>query len=448
GNHYISLEKQGHVFSEGRFPATGNFNFQDNIFSHIQFVDSTLLKVVGRVVGGSQQGGKTAGLGRSVNNIGQAHLNFSSMNGCVDYPVDTDPATGEYVAYLPPLRYAVDTVVIPSNLAIGFGTIKLVDLRVVPPVTEVVDTLFFPGTSVVQSIDSTSFYMQHDYVYRVAPQLDVYADEGNTPFMGDAELDYLDPNGDEQIIDLNTTAFDFPVLHQRRKYKAYIRASELYQNFDIDPTNPAEDKVSVIDGEMIINNQLAAQVSENIGFTEQDSGLVVYEFLGGFPNTNLNNTTPEYSFTKPINITLLTTGNSVEWQPYAANSAPGGGGDKYFRAYLFGSEPTGTAFVTKGPSKVELVLRDPPGSSSQSTWSAGTTITKSESYRLNDNRSVSLSNKISVGANTWLITGPTITEADSENNLELGLDVGLSFEDEKEITTTISSSTSISTPNI
>jgi len=51
GNHFVSIEKTQHSMEAGRYPVIGTHNFQEPI-SGIQFIDSTRVIVIGRVVGG------------------------------------------------------------------------------------------------------------------------------------------------------------------------------------------------------------------------------------------------------------------------------------------------------------------------------------------------------------------------------------------------------------
>ena len=90
--HFVSVSKQGHIFSVGRFPEVDKFNFQDDK-ADMGFIDSTLIKVVGRVVGGLREANKKPGLDLSKNNIGVAKLQFLSQlgGGCAGDTVFTDP---------------------------------------------------------------------------------------------------------------------------------------------------------------------------------------------------------------------------------------------------------------------------------------------------------------------------------------------------------------------
>jgi len=113
GNHAITLEKNGHEFSTGRFP-TESTRYFDAPVTGIEFSDATLRNVVGRVVGGTREGDKLPGIGRSTNNIGIADMTFDpeatcgwiidEENGIVatDTLIRTDSLTGEYTISLPP----------------------------------------------------------------------------------------------------------------------------------------------------------------------------------------------------------------------------------------------------------------------------------------------------------------------------------------------------------
>src|SRR5690606_37138713 len=52
GPHVVSVEQTEHEYSAGRFPPVGTHDFQQNV-QGIEFLDSTLVRVVGRVAGGS-----------------------------------------------------------------------------------------------------------------------------------------------------------------------------------------------------------------------------------------------------------------------------------------------------------------------------------------------------------------------------------------------------------
>jgi hypothetical protein len=140
GPHNIRVSKMHHGFEkDGRFPpkeVDGSlplFDFQAPL-SGLEFIDSTVVKVVGRVAGGPVQEKAPLGFARSKNNLGDAKIfitsekgydittsdsvevsNLDKINSSVAFAtkfvqVTPDPVTGEFVAYLPPERYRVTGV--------------------------------------------------------------------------------------------------------------------------------------------------------------------------------------------------------------------------------------------------------------------------------------------------------------------------------------------------
>ena len=165
GEHYISIEKQGHTFENGgRYPAdpdslglTHNFDREINSLS---FTDVTKATVVGRVCGGNIQAAMPMVFGKSVANIGQAVITLQPEKDCkmnvveiqdelssqivnnkdsISYTnpnndikslayvkggddedvktivITTDPKSGEFIAELPPVPYKVVSVVVPQH---------------------------------------------------------------------------------------------------------------------------------------------------------------------------------------------------------------------------------------------------------------------------------------------------------------------------------------------
>ena len=103
----------------------------------INFIDTTTVTVVGRIVGGTEQGNKAPGMGLSVNNIGAAEFDFVSVTGpaCSQYHVDTDPETGEYTVEMPPMKYNIRNFAVPKNpvVTLYFSEFEVSDFSVVAP---------------------------------------------------------------------------------------------------------------------------------------------------------------------------------------------------------------------------------------------------------------------------------------------------------------------------
>lgn len=139
GNHYLYIQKYGHDFESYKFPpgpAENKFNFQEDIVG-INFIDQTKQKIVGRVVGGTVQGDKAIGMGLSKNNVGVASFDFVSATGpgCSSYHVTTDSLSGEYIVYLPPMKYNVRNFEVPKNPVVTqyFSELEVGDFSQVTP---------------------------------------------------------------------------------------------------------------------------------------------------------------------------------------------------------------------------------------------------------------------------------------------------------------------------
>ena len=445
GEHIIEVEQQGHVYSVGRFPATGTYNFQEPL-AGINFTDSTLVTVVGRVVGGTREGNKIPGLGKSKNNIGQAEIKLTSQgSGCSTHTVTTDAATGEYSVSVPPLKYVPSLTLVsyPFNTEFNdyFEVLDLVDLSGTPTLATEYDTLFDAGGNMV-SIDSIQYHEQLDYIYRVNPEIAVFDKDGVSPFIGDSTYTYMDPStGLEAERDLRSNPLRWPVLHQQDDdylYRCMIRVFELYTNKDNDPII-LTDSVPTTDGTLHFNNELSHIPNVQIDLKDVNNAdtlkSLVYSFKPGFPNFTENLSIPEYSYTQKFELNLITSsGMAIPWEP--VTNVPQGG-DAIFRAYMLGTRSNGEQFFTEGPQVPEYILRDPPGSGSSASREAGTTKSELTNWNWNLGSEVSTSDEISLGAKFSIGFGVQ-TQTEIENNINFGLSAEISGGNEgsQSVTTT------------
>ncbi len=392
GNHVITLEKTGHVFSAGRFPTTGTFNFQ-NVVSGIQFRDSTLIKVVGRAVGGAIEAAKKPGLGLSVNNIGKTLISFKSQmgNGCKTLSVITNDTTGEYVAYLPPLIYTVDTTKVLTNPILGFGTQSILDLTNTVTRQSAYDTTFAAGSGMVSKIDSVSFHVRRDFIYYTTPQLSFSRTANrtatDTAFIGEVSL-RVDSITTIPIAPVNP--FVYPVFLQYKDYSAKVYAYDVYENRD---RNPAVKYQVPLTGILLVANDIAS-AEQATARVEVVDGVANYTFRAASPDLTLNALDPSKSFTKTIQAVFFTEGNNgtrnVNWLP--------GPGATPYRCIVFGGRTRGSNFITKGPEKVDLILRDPPGSASSATWAKNTSYNTIKRYSTLNQTNGSFMGTVQVGA--------------------------------------------------
>ncbi len=392
GRHVITLEKNGHVFSSGRFPSDGTQDFQAPV-SGIEFVDGTLRTVIGRVVGGTREEDKVPGLGRSKNNIGIANLTFDPSLTCgwiideengitsPDTSLSTDSLTGEYRIELPPLEYNVLDVTIKNNSGIDLGPSQVLDLTNIVFGQTVVDTVFQEGTDNVVSIDEVSFHEQLDFIYRVGPSIDV-TDVHGGPFIGDDEILFSHSSFGSDTIPVSSLSLLYPVFIQGATYKARISTFEEYVNLDSEIE--LIDRVPVTDGILTINNELSAGDQVQIDLSDDPifNGDTVLTFIAGEANIAENITIPDYSFTKEFKIDLQVGAFSTSWEPIEGPVPPGG--NSFYRAYIMGAKDIEQSdFATQGPDMVSYILRDPPGSQSSATRSIGTSVISVTSWEWN-----------------------------------------------------------------
>ena len=438
GAHIITVEKPGHVFNQGRFPSEGVFDFQEPL-SGIEFRDSTLVRVVGRVVGGNVEAAKKPGLGLSKNNIGKAHILLKAQqgNGCIESTVITNDSTGEYTIALPPLKY-MPSVSIPTNMPLGFGTLDLVNLSATPMTTTVTDTLYDTAGEVV-SVRSVSYEKQLDYLYRVKPQLIVKMSDGVTDFIGDTTYTYLNRATKESITkNLKTDPLRWPVFTSTasEQYTALIKAFELYTNYD--NNKQLFDSVATTDGTLRFNNQISTtpifEVElKDVNFSDT-TRFLVYKFTAGEGNLLPHTGIPEYSFTKTFGLDLITAdGMAIPWQPV---QPAGLATDRSFRGFVFTPKIASSEFVTNGPEVVDFVLRDPPGSNSNSTMEISKSDTRSAEWSWSLGTNVTADDAIQLGFQATLGVPGNGSDIENYAQLQLGVEIGISGGNDGSFSTT------------
>ncbi len=454
GWHHFNAVKYGHVFTAGgRYPEIGNWNFQAPL-TGIDFKDSTLIKVVGRCVGGAIQAEKPIALGQTKNNIGNAEIILTtqreydltdqstlvtgtwdnqmfkgamdSIVGTTGYQIDPlapkqikiypDTETGEFTAYLLPEKYIItgitagkytydDTYHLTVDLSTAFNTKTETDTVVVGY------TNTANGTTVpINRIDSAHYQYNLPLVYREKPELSVTNKDG-----GNAFWDSTYTTKDGTVIRITNPDGSpktwYPVFRQRRKYTALISLFESYENID---NNNEIDIVPVKDGIIEIQNFLST-ITTKQSFQLDKNGQFKYIFTGGLPNITTGGIG---DYLLSMSITAFSGNNhtiQTEW-------APGGG---TFKAYLLGGLPTGNNFVTTGPNKIEMILRDPPGSNSYAYYEVGNTVSKTSTYNVTNSQGGSLEVETQFGASVKTFQGigaGVITEVEYDNSVTVGFE--------------------------
>ena len=409
GDHVITVEQAGHIYSVNRFPEIGTYNFQGPV-DGLQFKDITTVKVVGRVVGGLREANKVPALAKSKNNIGVAKLIFKSQikNGCRSDTIFTTDTTGEYIIYLPPLQY-IPTVEIVNNPTINFGTLDLVDLTNATSEITKIDSLFDFDGDFIPTSPTISFNKQLDYIFiSDQPKISVLDPDGIHTFIGDTS--YVDESGNER--NLRSMPFKWPVFHQGDDdhfYRCLIKVYEEYTNLD----DNKKDSVPVTNAKLKITNELADIPSvelETSAFNTLDSiTTLIYTFKPGTPNFNTNSSFPDYDFTGKLQMELeYPNGTIIPWLPLSS-------GDHLYRYYLLGTISNGAQFVTEGPQVPEYVLRDPPGTESSAKRSIETKRVEKSTWKWDIGSEVHVSDNLYLGAHFSIGIGvETTTEINNE----------------------------------
>ena len=491
GEHYITVKKQGHVFAnDGRYPAdslkVGTLVNYNDAVKNLDFEDVTLVTVAGRVTGGKIEEEKPLGFGESVNNIGQATITLGiesnyrlnvvrEVNGTtVSYEnnendlavksptadvqsetvrqggdidavkniiIKTDPRTGEFAALLPPIDYSVKSIEIESNPDIIFDNLPI--LYANDPMDIDTDSLILEdGTK--KEFEYVAKLIQS---YYSEPVLEVTQQDHNDGSFGEETYTYTDTKtgGETQLTlytvnegaEAPTYTYDFPIFNQMKRYTFNVRGYETYANKDgetpviyevplqnvpvqfsnqmgtgqgvvMDPskTEEADDQQGDLSGDPVPDE-----------LTLDENGKGQYQWQAGFPNI----TAP---YTLNLAATFTHNGKGYTWKGInTTNSLTG---------VVIGALPTGSNFVTSGPDKVEMIIRDPAGSASSAFWETGQSVTMTETQNITVNEELETMTHTEFGVELTTLTaanaGVVILGLIETNKTKATLDVGVTTE--------------------
>ncbi len=470
GNHFIELSKFGHGFeNEGRFPAgEGNFfDFQQPYTFQTRFVDTTLVKVIGKIVGGPIQASKPKALGKTTNNLGQGNVllgtqkNYELINMALvtdstttisqdvfqDFTVtsvgvtkqiirsgalrqieiESDPATGEFVAYLLPEKYLISSVTAgtytyPDEFHTTLDLTNAYMMMTEKDSIVVGEIITGTGDTINDyQIDSIQYHKNLDLIYRETPSLSVTHKSGIDRFW-EEEVVAKDGNTLTVVDGAGNPLTPFPIFSQRKKYDMKISVFESYINNSTGVT----DKVPVTDGVVEIQNNIAINnLTQNYQITEL--GSVNYQFTAGLPNLIGDQT---QSMT-----VIAYTGNSGSIQ----TAWPGNSGGT-FKGYIFGGLPTGNNFVSSGPNKVDMIIRDPYGSGSYAFYEIGNEVSTTTSFDASHQIAGEGQFTMQFGAETKTFAGVgagVIVETEYSNDVSVGLSSERTWLENNSTSTTI-----------
>jgi hypothetical protein len=458
GYHTVKLKKQGHIFQD----STWTKNFIQNEVSPKKFIDKTKVMVAGRIVGGTREGNKPLGFNLSENNLknpviklkrytdGNIQLTFGITDGNsiedIKYSTDLnsttrftnseiiitpDPLSGEFVAFVFPIKYEIEAISDESQPFTYFGgSPKLeYDLSVIPK--DLLKSELKDETGKV--IKSKEYQFEKKLIYRVNPTLAVT--RNNDEHIGELKFKYNDADGNPQELDLKVN-FKYPILQFGTKYTLKFKAEEIYTGY-----NNGEDKefkYPVEQGKILIYNQCKINYNsgeaDSIRIKEENGGEFYYSFKAGVPN--LNKDIDELnSFTKTITA-VLKTGDDFKKETYW----PGPGNADVQRCYVIGEYPLeSNDFVTVEASVPFLILRDPPGKNSYAFVEKGSRHSFKSSMKFRFSEANNLDNELRMGVGLKAgggVVGP-IVENKTENVGGLDIHATTSYTDEGEYVTTV-----------
>lgn len=495
GEHYISVTKNGHTFvNEGRYPAGVGvkYTFEAPV-SNLTFYDNTLVHVAGRVVGGDIEGSHNVGFGLSKNNIGVAQLvltptndiyslnvvkkvdgsvisyennsqvlacasssslvNSNSWRGSGDNAgriyINTDAASGEFSAMVPPLVYNVSAPVIQSK---GQTICDPVLIDVSNPLSTASDTL------VDESGNEHLFKynVKYNCVYHSEPSFTVLQADREDDMYGIGSYATVDASGDFTVDIINSTRksynYGMPFFIQGDPYTFKLKGFEQYTNYDsgkaVTTTVPLKNCVVTISN--ALSEDQAVLAEKDARLTDEDiqvgdvvnlepnqlkldeNGEATYKWKAGFANI-----TAPYSRT--LSITYEVGGQVNAWKC---------NGKEYMEAVILGDMPTGSNFVTMGPDRLVMVLRDPPGSGSSAEWSKGTVVASEEVAGLQWSTENVFKDKEKMNVDVTTLTGVGTmlkNSSKAEDEFTAGMKIVSDGEYSEAVTYSISTSEAIAT---
>ena len=493
GNHYIEARREGHTFvNAGRYPPQEDATYEFLEETNLDFFDNTLVTFAGRITGGNTEGEKPLGYGVSENTIGKAVIKLTAMDhpqrminakeeihgitrewvpnpepleiestttaiastsyrggGDIDEAkyiyITTDETTGEFCAKVPPLRYMVQSIKIPNNSSVEndnvFTNVPMINITN-PRDTIRPDTIY---TADKQPLPLFKCNQKLMLTYRSHPVIDVTQKGAPEGAFGTDTITVTDQQQQIKlpIYDYNETTkeltynYKYPIFQQGRSYEFNIKAYEPYTNYDKESTGKLYldalcDSIITFDNELGTMAKISAMdtVSENGDMALHRGDLVelegeqvrldslgcgTYKWTAGVPALNA-------PYTRSMNASMVINGQTKLWKTDGLN------------AVVAGVIPTGTNFITAGPNRVEMVLRDPPGDASSATWGVDTITTKYTYTARGIHQNTELGVEMHAGLSIGVMAGAiafykyTLNEIVHENTVTWGYDVNKTWD--------------------
>ena len=459
GDHRIEAYRNGHKLSS--FPEGANdvYTFEKN--EVVNFFDHTLVNVTGRINSGFADKDEPLGFGRSVNRIGQAVVKLSlgrEANSSFNYVVNeqgegnfgttpisvasatpaiastayrgagteadnsnthyiyitTDAATGEFSAMLPPLNYKVESIQFPNDEEgdkahynnLPFFTQNLPIIYASNAIGMMADTLKADNDKPVYRYAAKFMHQLRNNVDITVHQIgtkdkEVFGEEVVTVTNKDKTQ--------EQVNVVNYSgnsfsyAFDYPVFRQDEIYNLALHIKE--SNYNVDTKKTVDeiptDAMIIIQNEASTSTSIAAETdsdngeqfvpgkvyaTRSIAVKPDESGNAEYSFRAGYPNLSAQHL-------RNLEISANVGGRTVIW--HAPNKKDPT--KNSLEMVVLGGVLTGTNYVTTAPDHVDMILRRPPGSTSQAALSTDSVYCISQGFKNSHVKGSGSGNYLSLG---------------------------------------------------
>lgn len=437
GEHEVQAVKPNHAFvNDGKIIDINgnNHNFQNSL-ANVKIYDSTTIRFIGRVAGGTIETDYPLGFSLSKNilssdmsitlrlssggnyalNSGQSleknyqHTYYSNeRKGAIEMPQSTtvkydkneitiypDTTTGEFVAEIIPASFKITSVFVngydsPLSSAVLFDLTDSILTRSI--FHERKDSSFLAETGEWGNYTSFADTVKYNasYVFTVSKEPVIRVEQtinlGNPNTVkrfGNETYSYTNLGGDKNVISLydketGTYTFHHPVFQQSHQYGLKITSFEAYPYFEMDGTVRDTTFVPSKGGLVTVSNDMKVGSSAPDTLSIQDDGNAYYSFIAGEPEL------ADQVGLKGFAVSVKIGRKVYDWNH--GNTYP---------CYVFGGRTIGQDFVTTGPQELIGILRDPPGSRSYSYLKKGSTITNTRSFSTTYNETGSLNANIS-----------------------------------------------------
>ncbi|NLO00845.1 MAG: T9SS type A sorting domain-containing protein, partial [Bacteroidales bacterium] len=479
GIHEVIAKKSNHIFvNEGKITDSylQNLNYQDEVLG-VKLTDITKVRYIGRVGGGSIQESYPLGHSLSANNLADGirvvlttknpayqiasidttiifeHFVPSSKSGTdwskkdsVRYSQETitiypNEETGEFIADIIPESFTLN-VFVPGHDDIP-GSGEDLDLTqsfgIQKEIFNYTDSLLEDSTWIkTQYCDTVYYQKSRKFIKRYAPVVRIRqvnpASNKVLPYFGNDTIYVNTLDGTSIEVPLynandNTYTLGMPVFMQGAEYKLKADIFEKYIYCNADGTakeGRAPDEIPTQDARVNYINNIAAPDQSTMTVEADDKGVAYYNFNAGEPEL----TTAKRKITATIAYGNESSAVTIPWT-------------EPFDAIVLGYKQTGNNFVTTGPDKVLMVLRDPPGSNSYSYLEKGNTHTESASYTGSVTQTGEDEATAAFKQAVFTFTGIGAGTINTATETEAGGTIGIVHEeeykgnDQKKITTTI-----------